>query len=319
MFVNNMRKDRIDVVVIELTTKCDLNCMFCSINRKNDSIDSKLLMKLLEENYRLGNSIDVFELGWGGNPLLHKNIKKIIGLFNKYNLRINIVTNGFNLVNILKKFEGNLLDGIHFTIFLDSSNEKRNDLLMGKKNAFKKTLNAIDYLKSRNLSYDILMRLTSKNYGDIESMVNLCKMDGCGLLIPIEIFPPIEDRKLLLNDGMKLEAMNTIDNLRNNGQPVHKVIHFEIPSGNCTYLRYKRLFINSRGNLGFCHFLTHLIKNEMTDCRKYNFSQLLQINDSVRKRFVGKKEQQMENWKYPRKTASPCSYCMQQLGVKYKW
>jgi len=312
--------DIIEVAVVELTNKCDLECIFCPNKRKNDFIDVRLLERLLKENCELRNPINIFELGWGGNPLLHRDIKEIIRLFKKYNLGINIVTNGFNLVNILQKFEDNILDGIHFTILLDSSDEKKSELLMGKKNVLQRTLSALDYLRnSRNLGFEILMRLTSKNYDDIESMSELCKMNGCNLLIPIEIFPPLKNRKLLLNDEMKLKAMNTIDDLRNMDKPVHRVIHFENPPGNCTYLRYKRLFINSRGNLGFCHFLTHLSKNEITDCRKYSFTQLYQINNIVRRNFVEKKEKQMETWKYPRKTTSPCSYCIQQFGIKCKW
>lgn len=312
-------ENTIEVLVSELTNKCDLNCIFCPRVKKNDFLEINLLKCFLDENSDFSNPIRIFELGWGGNPLLHKDIKKIIRLFHKHNLRINIVTNGFNLVNTLEKIGNNELDGIHFTILLDSFDEKKNDLLMGKKNAFKRTLNALHYLKSRGLNYDVLMRLTSKNYEDVESMVKLCKINGCDLLIPIEIFPPIKNRKLLLTDKMKLKVMNTIDELRSRGELVHKVIHFENPSSNCTYLRYKRLFINSRSNLGFCHFLTHLFGNEITDCRKYNLAQILQINNNIRKKFVEKKEQQIVDWKYSRKTASPCSYCIEQFGVRCKW
>lgn len=314
-----MREKSIDVIVVELTNKCDLNCDFCSRNRKYNSIDIKLLERFLKENNKLENPINVFELGWGGNPLLHKNIKEIIKLFHNYNLRINTVTNGFNLLNILQKFEDNVLSGIHFTILLDSPNEKKNDMIMGKRNAFKRTLSALNYLKSRNLSYDILMRLTSKNYDDIENMIELCKMNRSNLLVPIEVFPHIKNRELLLDDEMKLKVMNTVCELRSKGEPIHKVIQFEKPPSNCTYLRYKRLFINSRYNLGFCHFLAHLSKNEITDCRKYSFNQLLQINNIVRRKFVEKKEREMGNWKYPRQTASPCSYCIQKFGVNCKW
>ena len=314
-----MIENRVEVLVLELTNRCDLNCIFCARKRKNDFINLRILERFLEENHRLVNSIRTFELGWGGNPLLHKDIKKVIKLFKSYGISLNIVTNGFNLVNILKNFSDKLLSGIHFTIFLDSSNENKNDLLMGRKGIFRKTLAAINYLKSRNLGYDILMRLTSKNYDDIESMIDFCKINDSNVLIPIEIFPPLRNRKLLLDDKTKSKVMSIIDDLMSRGENVHKVVHFAEPSGNCTYLRYKRLFINSKGNLGFCHFLTHLSSNEITDCRKYNFTQILQINNVIRKKFVEKKERQIENWKYPRENVSPCSYCMQQFGVKCKW
>jgi len=312
-------ENQIEVVVIELKNKCDLNCAFCPNKRKKDEINFTLLKKILKNNSEFEEPIKVFEVGWNGNPLLYKKIEKILELFRYYQLNLNIVTNGFNLKDIIAFFEDELLNNAHFTIFFDSSDEEKNDNLMGIKGTFKKTIESLEYLQTRGLQYDILMRVNSMNYNEIEQMLEIAKFYRCSLLVPTETFPFVQDEGLFLKDEMKSQVIATIDKLRSFGEPIHKVIQFEQPFGNCTYLRKKRLFINSRGKLAFCHFISCLKNTEIAYIKNKNLPELIQINNKLRDNFVRKKEKELKNWKYPRKTASPCSYCLNCFGVKEKW
>jgi len=312
-------ENQIEVVVIELTNKCDLNCVFCPVNEKINEINLALLKKFLKDNNNFENPIKTFELGWNGNPLLHKRIEKILELIQYYQINLNIVTNGYNLKDIIAFFEDELLKNIHFTIFLDSSNEEKNDYLMGTKKAFKRTIESVEYLLARNLRYDFLMRINSKNYDEIESVLEIAKFYHSNLLIPVETFPFMEDKNFLLADDMKSKVIATIDRLRNMGEPIHKVIQFEQPFGNCTYLRNKRLFINSNGKLSFCHFLSILKNTEMPEIKNKSTEELINFNNNLRNTFVSKKNEKLKKWNLPKKTASPCSYCLCHFGVNEKW
>lgn len=312
-------KYAIDVIVIELTNRNDLDSIYFLKRDKVETLNFSLLKKIVKGNEKLGSPIKFFELGVIGNPLLHKNIQKILKLFHESNLRLNIVTNGLNLKEIIPFFDDSLLQNIHFSVYLDSFKEEKNDNLMRTEKSFKKTIESIEYLQARNLRYDILMKICSQNYNEIEKMLEVAKFYRCNLLVPMEAFPFVKDKNLLLTDEMKSEAIATIDKLRSFGEPVHKVIQFEKPEANCTYLRKKRLFVNSMGKLAFCHFLSCLRNTEICEIENKSLEKLIESNNKIRDNFVRKKERKLKVWTLPRKTASPCSYCLYHFGVREKW
>lgn len=313
------KSNNIEVMVIELTNKCDLECIFCPKPQKEYSLKYKLLKKIINENKKLENPIRIFELGGMGNPLLHKNIKNILGLFKKNDFTINVVTNGFYLKDIIAYFDDSILQNAHFSVYLDSPYEEKNDYLMGKK-AFKKTIESLEYLIDRGFGHDVRMRITPINYNEIENMIELCNYYKCTSLIPIEVFPfGKANNKNILDDEKKKIVINTIEKLMKFGLPIYKCIHFENPSGNCTYLRLKRLFINSKGMMSFCHFLSSLPNTQILDADNKNFIKMIKKSNNLYSKFAIKKEKKLKSWKIPRTTASPCSYCLNNFGVRLSW
>jgi MoaA/NifB/PqqE/SkfB family radical SAM enzyme len=310
--------NEIEVIVLSLTDKNDLNGLISPKNKNNAEISFKMLQRILKENEKLDRHIQKFELGGLGNPLLHKKIDKTLELFKKFNLSLNIITNGLNLKDIIACFDNALLDGTRFSVYLDSFDEEKNDRLNEKK-SFKRTIESLEYLEARELKYNIQMRLCSQNYKEIENMLEVAKFYKCGFLILTEIFPMVQNRNLLLLDEMKLQAINLIDELKISGEPVIKAIHFERPEANCTYLRKRRLFINSKGNLAFCHFLSWLTNTEICDTENENLEKLIEMNNKIRDNFMKRKQKEIITWELPRKTASPCSYCLHYFGVNKKW
>jgi MoaA/NifB/PqqE/SkfB family radical SAM enzyme len=308
--------NNIEVMVIELTNKCDLDCIFCPSVQKERSLKYKLLKKIINENKKLEHPIRILELSGMGNPLLHKNIKGILELFKENDFTVSIVTNGFYLKDIIAYFDDTILQNVHFSIYLDSPDEEKNDYLMGKK-AFKRTIESLEYLTDRRLRHDIRMRVTPTNYNEIENMIELCNYYKCTALIPIDIFPLGKaNSKDILDDEKKKIVINTIENLMKFGLPIYKCIHFENPSGNCTYLRLKRLFINSKGIMSFCHFLSSLPNTEISSVDNKNFIKIIKKSNNLYSNFAIKKEKKMKSWKLPRMTSSPCSYCLNNFGVK---
>lgn len=79
-------------IYIEITNRCNLNCSFCGVNKKE-----KKEMTLGEFEHVL-QSIDSYSdyiyLHVKGEPLLHSKFNDILKLCHKYNKQVNITTNG---------------------------------------------------------------------------------------------------------------------------------------------------------------------------------------------------------------------------------
>ncbi|MCD6215907.1 MAG: radical SAM protein [Candidatus Aenigmarchaeota archaeon] len=311
-----MNNQNIDVLVVEPTNECDLNCIYCPKREKRE-MNIDFFRDIIVKNNCLERRISNIELGGMGNPLLHKNIKQILQLLKNNDLFCNILTNGLGLKDKVAFFDDNLLSKVHFSIYLDHPDEEKNDEIMGKK-CYKKTIESFEYIKRRKLDFDIIMRIIPQNYDKIEDMLRIAKHYGAKMLIPIEVFP-FSDEKFILTDETKRRVIEKINQLKNMSEPVHKTIHFEYPPGNCTYLRKKRLFISSSEELGFCHFLSYLPANNKEKIKDKFFDEIIEFNNRIRDEFVKKKQNEINSWQLPRKTASPCSYCLQKIGYEKRW
>ena len=90
-------------IYIEITNNCNLNCSFCSKNNRTKRFMSKEeYITILE---KIKDYTDYIYLHVTGEPLLHPNIIEFIKLANKYNLKVNLTTNG----TLLKKYCEELL------------------------------------------------------------------------------------------------------------------------------------------------------------------------------------------------------------------
>ena len=116
---------RFNKIYVEITNICNLNCSFCSKDKR-----SLIEMSLKEFEIILQKIKDYTKtiyLHVKGEPLLHSELENILKLTNKYNLNVRITTNGTLLkekVEILKKY--NNIKQIN--ISLHSENNKKNYL-----------------------------------------------------------------------------------------------------------------------------------------------------------------------------------------------
>lgn len=79
-------------IYIEITNICNLNCSFCSIdNRKKEEISVEKFEEVLK---KINDYTDYIYLHVKGEPLLHKNLKDLLDIANKYQKQVNITTNG---------------------------------------------------------------------------------------------------------------------------------------------------------------------------------------------------------------------------------
>lgn len=129
---------RFKKIYIEITNRCNLNCNFCSINKKE-----KKEMTLEEFEYVLKN-IDAYSdyiyLHVKGEPLLHSKFNEILKLCYKYNKKVNITTNGSLLkLRVDNIINSNIVWQINISLQSLTTNNYLNDIFVSVKKLLKNT------------------------------------------------------------------------------------------------------------------------------------------------------------------------------------
>lgn len=90
---------RFKKIYVEITNICNLNCSFCSNDKKKKREMSLNEFEIILK--RIEDYTDYIYLHVKGEPLLHSNLKEILTLCKKHNIKVNITTNGILLKNRL--------------------------------------------------------------------------------------------------------------------------------------------------------------------------------------------------------------------------
>lgn len=157
------------------TRACNLNCLYCNVEAKAepapDELNTKEAMRLVDQIYEFGS--EWFGLK-GGEPLMRKDVFKIIGYARSLGLKICLLTNGYfvdgDIYNNLVKNE------VFTSISLDGP-EEVNDIIRGK-GSYKAGLSAIQKLSKAGILNGISMAITSINYMHADHIVNLAEDYG---------------------------------------------------------------------------------------------------------------------------------------------
>lgn len=95
-------------LLLEISYKCNLNCIHCSSINCNEKIKINDL-----NEFSIINNIDVVRLS-GGEPTLNNNLIEYINFFKDRNIKIILQTNGYNL---LSKHILNNIDEINLSLY----------------------------------------------------------------------------------------------------------------------------------------------------------------------------------------------------------
>ncbi len=163
-----------DFVDIEITHKCMLKCRHCYLSANMEEkplMEWSRLKEILYEFKNLG--VDIVQIT-GGEPLLHPQICSIINLLLQVDMQFIIVTSGFYYTpKILKCLEKiSLKQGGRLQVSVDGLQNTHN-YIRGNENAFKKTIEFIEYLTSKNVLVDTVTTINSNTYNEQE-IFNLC-------------------------------------------------------------------------------------------------------------------------------------------------
>ena len=151
----------------KITNRCNLKCKHCYLGK----LDQKELTS--NELLNIANKIvdsNIMEVTiTGGEALLVKELPKIISLFIRNDIKVNIFTNGLLLNSfeeeLYKELKYHPIDSLNYHISIDGC-EKTHDEIRGKGN-YKKTLNNLKKLIDLNYKVTTNTVLSTINYEDI--------------------------------------------------------------------------------------------------------------------------------------------------------
>lgn len=218
-------KDQIRIVNWLLTRKCNLKCSYCSIIKDYDSIpyeypsmdyyyknemSTEYIIEFLSMLKK--HNPNAFNIFYGGEPFLRKDLSKIINYCNNENIHYTIITNNSNKIQPLIK---KLLRNVEYITGLTSSidpiyNDDKND------DKVKKSLSALKMFQEyKGVIKDLVAEITVTN-DNVKYLYQLvCTLSEIGISSSITFvdiskneyydFSNIKDESILVNRSTELK------------------------------------------------------------------------------------------------------------------
>ena len=150
-------------IYIEITNICNLKCEFCIPCKRESMMMS--VSNFEEVIKKVSRYTKVVTLHVKGEPLLHKNLEEILDIIHKYNLMVNITTNGTLIrerLDILKRAK--CIKQINFSLHSFNQNDHMSSLYL--KNIF----DCVNELSGITISYR-LWNLADIKENDVNSYI----------------------------------------------------------------------------------------------------------------------------------------------------
>ncbi len=205
-------EDKKPVIVWNVTNKCNLNCIHCYAKANNMTKNEELST---EEGYKLIDDLSNFQvpvlLFSGGEPLLRKDIFKLLEYSKKRGMRSVLSTNGtlitedvaIKLKNACVSYVGISFDGIKET----------NDKFRGVHGAYEKALEGIKNCKKYGIKVGLRFTINKKNYKEIKSIFKMMKEENINRICFYHLVYSGRGSNLINEDLSKKETRDTIDTI----------------------------------------------------------------------------------------------------------
>jgi len=154
-------------VHIDITPRCNSNCIYCLASERMadpNEMSTEQVLNIINQLPELGTWLLCIS---GGEPLLRKDLFKVLDYAEKLKLLTQLFTNGMLCTKeVAEKFSK--LRYLFLQVSLDSYIPEHHDFNRGYKGAYEKTLQGIKNLLEYKVDTEICMVLTKKNYKDLE-------------------------------------------------------------------------------------------------------------------------------------------------------
>lgn len=167
-------------IIIKLIDFCNMNCIMCG---QISQSDNKRIIRLtyLKKYFKNKDISEKRIYLWGGEPLLHPELKEIIEFFKQKKSFVTINTNGFQLYDNLEYFARQQVDRI--ILSLDGKDGTTHDRVRGTVGSFKIVQNCISSLRKMKKYYNLpLLRINfvvlPDNYKQILDVLDWCNAQG---------------------------------------------------------------------------------------------------------------------------------------------
>jgi len=272
------------------TLKCNCDCQTClwKNNTKKDELNLKEIKRIYSEAKEAGFVVTIL---WGGEPLIRKDITKIIN-FVKTELKfttVGIVTNGWFLPDKIKEF-GDNIDFI--LISLDSPRPEEHDQIRELPGLYDKIMDSVAIVKESYplISLQFSFSISKYNIKRVEEMIILS--DKIGIPVAFNVINTVRhyshgdvDEKGMhsANEKNVSRAFERILEAKKNGS---KVLNSEMYlnhfiGGKKQYICHTKkvfMFVNYNGDIENCLQLDKPIAN----LRQTSVSEVLQLPKFVK-------------------------------------
>jgi len=174
-------------VDVFITSRCNQYCIHCFSNGGKDNVQ-ELSLSDLESIFDQLEKVGVLEVRInGGEPLLHREIGKILSYFKEKRFRKVMLTNGTLLdeeTALLLKESGTVP-----TVSLDDSVAEGHDLFRGVKGSFKRTVEGLKILQKHGIQYGINCCLHKNNLSRYEEIIGLAAEHGASRIAFLDLKP----------------------------------------------------------------------------------------------------------------------------------
>lgn len=219
-FFKTMPTENYAKALIQITERCNLNCIHCFLNATNSGTDisfdniCSIIPKLKNLNV---NKVTIT----GGEPLLHENIFEICKEFVDNGFTVTICTNGTLITdNLIIKLRS--IKNIKFNISIDGFSKLTVENFRGHKDIFENLILSIKKLSSSDLLKGLIttpntfanyseyseLCIFAKNLGVNSVIINPLSKFGRGIKSKDRIAPTFE-----INKKIKAETYSLIDDI----------------------------------------------------------------------------------------------------------
>jgi MoaA/NifB/PqqE/SkfB family radical SAM enzyme len=245
-----------ELVTIAVTDQCQCNCKFCSAGkREKHELDIGVVESIAKDVDKLGGyTISIT----GGEPLLHKNILKIVKASSDHCVTI-LFTNGLLLdKKMAKALKSAGLQAIW--ISLDSDSKETHDKLRCKSGVYDKVVQGIKNSRDAGLLVGLAGTVSSGKVDEIPKLMDFGKENLVNEVLVWELMPSgalLKDKSVLLNNKERKELFrlhkhyNTIEE----GPRLSVATYIESADvlGCCAARRWSH--ITSTGDICPCDFI----------------------------------------------------------------
>ena len=179
-------------IYIEITNICNLKCTFCpETKRKKETMDLKQFEEIIKKIHKHTKLVC---LHVKGEPLIHKNLEGIFEILERYDLKVNLTTNGTLIkekLDIIKKAKS--IRQINFSIHSITQNKNLN------KQYIQDILESVEQLENIIVSYR-LWNLQTIQENEINK--NIIEMIGNYYKIPNLKQQLIENEFIKLSENL---------------------------------------------------------------------------------------------------------------------
>jgi MoaA/NifB/PqqE/SkfB family radical SAM enzyme len=206
-----------EIIVVEATNRCNLNCKHChkNINDMGGSgpvdIDLHLLDRILEQTEPYRTRIISIT---GGEPTLHSDWEGLIAVMEKHDFDYTIASNGQNFKEAYKmivmgasqRFRG-------FSFSLDGATAETNDAVRGE-GSFEKVKEAFRLARMHGIPFSVSVVVGTYNMNELQQIAALADEAGALELNYTLMKPTAENVEFLLSPVQQDEVEKQIASIR---------------------------------------------------------------------------------------------------------